>query len=117
MSLGQKLRHGKLAKDLDEKFDELLDILYHCLECDPLILDEFRKLYGLIELSQSDRPQMKRKIVQMMGDMINNIAWFNFMTAERERGSQVWSFIFEHHNPKILMGLKVMLPMNSSFFC
>ena len=104
-----------MIKEFEEKFDELLKVLSNVPEWNGLTLDEFRKMYGITDMSKRDKPFIKKTVVHIMSDLINNVAWYNFMIAERERGSQVWSFTFEHHNPKILSGLKVMLPMNSEF--
>uniref|UniRef100_A0A914PRJ4 Carboxylesterase type B domain-containing protein n=1 Tax=Panagrolaimus davidi TaxID=227884 RepID=A0A914PRJ4_9BILA len=77
-------------------------------------IEEFRKIYGITELSKTDKIFLKRTMINVMSDIINNYAWNNFMTVEQERGCQTWSFIFQHHNPKILAGLTLMLPMNTA---
>lgn len=106
-----------MIKEFEETFEGLLDIL-STLEMDEeaVTIEEFRKIYGITELSKTDKIFLKRTMINVMSDIINNYAWNNFMTVEQERGCQTWSFIFQHHNPKILAGLTLMLPMNSKFF-
>ena len=75
-------------------------------------IEEFKKAYGVTDLAIKDKNFLNKAIVHILNDNVNNYALYNYCQSERKRGSVVWMYIFEHHNPNIISHLSFLLPFN-----
>ena len=80
-----------------------------------LSVEYVMRRYGVSKISIRNKNFQKQAIVRMLDDCVNNFALYNFTQEEMKKGSNVWMYFFEHHNPKITSGLKLFLPVNSKF--
>uniref|UniRef100_A0AC34RGV0 Carboxylesterase type B domain-containing protein n=1 Tax=Panagrolaimus sp. JU765 TaxID=591449 RepID=A0AC34RGV0_9BILA len=80
-------------------------------------IDEVREAYGITIARMKSKKFKAEAIVDMLDDNVNNFALYNFAQNERRRGSKVWLYYFEHHNPVITAGLKLFMPFSAATHC
>uniref|UniRef100_A0AC34PXE9 Carboxylic ester hydrolase n=1 Tax=Panagrolaimus sp. JU765 TaxID=591449 RepID=A0AC34PXE9_9BILA len=74
-------------------------------------------LYGLNKTATVDKKDLKRKIVTLIGDMVNGVPHFVLCNRLRENGSTVYSYNFHHFNNQALQTLSFYLPFNGATHC
>uniref|UniRef100_A0AC34R508 Carboxylesterase type B domain-containing protein n=1 Tax=Panagrolaimus sp. JU765 TaxID=591449 RepID=A0AC34R508_9BILA len=117
LALGLKiLINDALLAEMQEKFVRMNKLIADVYGPEEAVnIDEVREAYGITNARMKSKKFKAEAIVDMLDDNVNNFALYNFAQNERRRGSKVWLYYFEHHNPVITAGLKLFMPFSGKF--
>uniref|UniRef100_A0AC34R7N4 Carboxylesterase type B domain-containing protein n=1 Tax=Panagrolaimus sp. JU765 TaxID=591449 RepID=A0AC34R7N4_9BILA len=112
--LMMKSLNNKMIGQMEAVNEKFLKKYAKAYESESINFEDLKKAYGLTDLSIKDKKFRNKTIVLMMDDLVNNFALYNFAELERKKGSNVWIYYFDQHNPGITRMLHYFMPFEAA---
>ncbi|KAI6198924.1 Carboxylesterase, type B domain-containing protein [Aphelenchoides besseyi] len=80
----------------------------------PISIDAFRTLYGITDILLKDKTMVKRTIVKMFSEFVNESPMHSHVLKSLERRDVVYRYLFDHHNKFITSYFNALLPFSAA---
>ncbi|KAI6212770.1 Carboxylic ester hydrolase [Aphelenchoides besseyi] len=80
----------------------------------PMTIEAFRTLYGVTDILLKDKRIVKRTIVKMFSEFVNESPMHSHVLKSLERQDVVYRYLFDHHNKFITSYFNALLPFSAA---